>query len=210
MLNKQDKYVKISEIVFEKGKTYGQTLSALAKYSIDHNEWDDVYNIIQNDPKSYLYTMTLCLKYGYLSKFYYLFKHISFKNTTGYVETLLISCIKYKRLKQFKLIFNYYKNQINFTYNNYAIFKIANKYYSPNSKMSNFMNQLFCENAKKEIAELYHKYFTSNVNDPFMIALLFDNYKEMYSFLNMLRSLYERILFSINNKNCQRNCTNDL
>ena len=123
MISKSEKLSRITEIALEKGKIYGETVNSFAKYAIDHNDWNDVDYLIKDDPLCFFYVMKLCLKYGYLSKFQKYFNIIDFKNTSGYVEYLIICCIRYGRFKQLKLIYEKYKRQIDFSYNEFVLIR---------------------------------------------------------------------------------------
>lgn len=155
MLKKTEKYSYISAIALEKGKTYGTTNNAIAKFVLDHNDWDDVENIIKDDPSCYFYVMKLTLKYGYLSKFKLLFDSINFTDTNGYVETLIIACIKYNRFKHLKLIIEKYKKQIDFSYNDNALFKVlCNNMFK--EKIYNYLEDIILKYGKETIKKCYN------------------------------------------------------
>ncbi len=175
MLQKTEKYSYISAIALEKERTFGTTNNAIVKYLVDHNNWDDINHIIKDDPLCYFYTMKLTLKYGYLSKFKLLFDDIDFTNTTGYVEALIINCIKYNRFKQLKIIIEKYKTQINFSYNNNFLFKIlSNNMFK--EKIYNYLESILLTYAQKEIKECYKNLTITdimfNVNYNFLINQL--------------------------------------
>ena len=184
MISKSEKLSRITEIALEKGKIYGETVNSFAKYAIDHNDWNDVDYLIKDDPLCFFYVMKLCLKYGYLSKFQKYFNIIDFKNTSGYVEYLIICCIRYGRFKQLKLIYEKYKRQIDFSYNEFAIFKaIAN---SKNADIYNYMRNILRNNAKKEInsaCEQVINFINSNKHisiENLLMIIEFNSYHESF------------------------------
>ena len=184
MISKGEKLSRITEIALEKGKTYGETVNSFAKYAIDHNDWNDVDCLIKDDPLCFFYVMKLCLKYGYLSKFQKYFNIIDFKNTSGYIEYLIICCIRYGRFKQLKLIYEKYNQQVDFSYNEFAIFKaIAN---SKNANIYNYMRNILRNNAKKEInsaCEQVINFINSNKRisiENLLMIIEFNSYHESF------------------------------
>ena len=184
MISKSEKLSRITEIALEKGKIYGETVNSFAKYAIDHNDWNDVDYLIKDDPLCFFYVMKLCLKYGYLSKFQKYFNIIDFKNTSGYIEYLIICCIRYGRFKQLKLIYEKYKRQIDFSYNEFAIFKATAN--SKSVDIYKYMRDILKNNAKKEInsaCEHVINYITNNKRisiENLLVIIEFNSYNEIF------------------------------
>lgn len=190
MLNPTTKKVYIAELLLEKERDFGITPSALAKFQLDHGDWNSVIDIIQNDPISYFYIMKCCLKYGYLSKFAIFFDNIDFKNTVGYVETLIVCCLRYRRYKQLRTILSKYESQIDINYNEFQILKAAS---------------INCEDS-------LYKFILKNVDIKFVKKFYEDKYN--MGFYNIILSFtyfnkdltFLQFIERINIENCLKNC----
>ena len=182
MISEKEKKIYISLIALTKGIKYGVTDNAIVKYAFDLHDWDLISKIIDNNFKSFIYLLKLCLKYGYLKKFESIVSNVNFSKSPDSIKYLLLECAKYKRTKQLNQLIKKYGSNIDFENIEFVKYLISNSNWTTLELLDQYINWL-------KLEEKIKLYYNSSSEILFYISF----YENDYSLRKFIQTVSNRV-----------------